>query len=1352
MAIAACLCTAALSGIFPIQAASLFPDPKLGDVVAAALGKSPATLSNSDLSALTCLSARNQQITNLSGLENATNLTGLYLNGNAIQDLGPLRGNLELISLELDQNQITDLRPLSGLTNLTCLSLGGNPVTNYWVISNFTQLASLSVRAGTFRDLTSLRSLSGLESLVLWNNYITDPSPLVGLTNLNRLDLRWNGITDAVPARAWPTNLTSLYLGGNSLSNATSLQNLRNLTLLNLEDNWIRDLSSVTRLTNLNYLVINRNPATNFFAISNLTGLINIELRGNSLTNVDFLSHLLLLTYADLAYNQLSNLSPLKSLTNLTSVVAAGNRLTNYADFAGIALLSNLWLFDMPLNITNISSIPSRLGYLNLERTGLTNISPLLTLTNLTGLALSRNPVADYTSLADLTNLTSLRLEGCSLSDAGFMTGLSQLSFLSLATNQVSDLSWLPGLTNLLDLYLTRNRLTNVQALLSLPHLADVDVSLNFLDLRPGLPTISALQTLQATPSGVLPCTCALGTNVSLGAQCQKVTVIYLPTNQPPNVSAIQHWFIPCSTNSFLPIQVSEYPAPEIPFAVFATSANPSLASILNNPLLETNGEHILSVLAGCDTNNSTTSIAIEAVDDVGLNTNISILVTVVPDLGLATICPNADTNLTAAIGAAAGKPADDVTALDLLQMTVLNVAGTGLGDSCLWGWLTNLTGLYVAGSSISNLNFITNLKQLTDVRLETTSVTNLATLEQLPNLRSLDITGDALTDLTSLTNLNQLTSLRLHNNRITDLSPLASLTNLQFLYLEQNLVTNLTPLALLSRLSFLDVRLNLLDLSATSPAMTVLSNLAFQNTSVQYWPQRGPPVIGAPTQWFISANATSTVPVVVSDNALFGAQFTVGVSSANPGLIENQGLAIAPVTNGVSILSVAPTTGEVGNTSLTITATNDAGLTASNTFLVTVLISQVVSIPDSNLQTAILSVFGRNSGTLTTADLLDLTQIGLASASISNLAGLEAATNLTSLVLDNDYISDLSPLENLAQLSWLSASNNLIGDISPLQRLTSLGYLNLAQNPITNHPAFLSGFAALTNLNLSGNGLTNLFFLTNLTGLTALALDGNRIVDGSPLARLPNLSSVSMSGNLLTNVGFLTNLTQLTSLDLSTNLLTDISPLIGLTQLNQLYLQQNLVTSITSLQGLAGLGYLNLGLNELDLDLNSPAMVVISSLLNAGYFISYLPQFPLDSDGDGMPDDWEIAHRLNPHDPSDSLIDSDGDGVLNLVEYAVGADPTNSADRSAGLIVSVATYGGSRYLEMTFKCRNTPVRLQYVPEVSADGLSWYSDSTHIQQVARTNLDSLFDSVTVQDVTAVTIASPRSIRLKITHN
>ncbi|WP_207534437.1 polysaccharide lyase [Desertivirga arenae] len=48
----------------------------------------------------------------------------------------------------------------------------------------------------------------------------------------------------------------------------------------------------------------------------------------------------------------------------------------------------------------------------------------------------------------------------------------------------------------------------------------------------------------------------------------------------------------------------------------------------------------------------------------------------------------------------------------------------------------------------------------------------------------------------------------------------------------------------------------------------------------------------------------------------------------------------------------------------------------------------------------------------------------------------------------------------------------------------------------------------------------------------------------------------------------------------------------------------------------------------------------------------------PVDTDGDGMPDKWEIQNKLNPKDPKDGVIDSDADGYTNVEEFLNGTNP----------------------------------------------------------------------------------------------
>ncbi len=49
------------------------------------------------------------------------------------------------------------------------------------------------------------------------------------------------------------------------------------------------------------------------------------------------------------------------------------------------------------------------------------------------------------------------------------------------------------------------------------------------------------------------------------------------------------------------------------------------------------------------------------------------------------------------------------------------------------------------------------------------------------------------------------------------------------------------------------------------------------------------------------------------------------------------------------------------------------------------------------------------------------------------------------------------------------------------------------------------------------------------------------------------------------------------------------------------------------------------------------------------------------DSDGDGLPNAWELAHGLATNSAADALLDTDHDGVRNRDEYTAGTNPTNA-------------------------------------------------------------------------------------------
>ena len=179
------------------------PDPNLERAIREELALTDETpLSQAHMLQLNRLEARDSQIKHLTGLEHATNLTGITLPDNEISDLTPLARLMRLEYLWFWGNPISDLFPLMNLTALKRIDLARCQISDISPLANLTQLTSINLRYNHIEDISALTNLNQLTELRLNSNRIVDVSPLVNLTLLERLEIHNNSITDHSPLEA----------------------------------------------------------------------------------------------------------------------------------------------------------------------------------------------------------------------------------------------------------------------------------------------------------------------------------------------------------------------------------------------------------------------------------------------------------------------------------------------------------------------------------------------------------------------------------------------------------------------------------------------------------------------------------------------------------------------------------------------------------------------------------------------------------------------------------------------------------------------------------------------------------------------------------------------------------------------------------------------------------------------------------------------------------------------------------------------------------------------------------------------------------------------------------------------
>lgn len=180
--------------------------------------------------------------------------------------------------------------------------------------------------------------------------------------------------------------LQNAQLWDNTISDASPLADLENIEWLNLNFNRIRDLTPLQNLMSLRglFLAGTSNAYTDIIPLAGLTQLEMLDIGGHNLGNIDILA----------------------DFSELTRLWTWENDLT-VADLAVLNGKDITWLNIDGNDITSLdflSNFPN-LEVLEARRLGLSDLTPLKTLTELFELSLEENDITDITPLVENTGI-----------------------------------------------------------------------------------------------------------------------------------------------------------------------------------------------------------------------------------------------------------------------------------------------------------------------------------------------------------------------------------------------------------------------------------------------------------------------------------------------------------------------------------------------------------------------------------------------------------------------------------------------------------------------------------------------------------------------------------------------------------------------------------------------------------------------------------------------------------------------------------------------------------------------------------------------------------------------------------
>ena len=196
----------------------------------------------------------NKKLNHLSHITHLKHTEVLDCSHNSIKSLGPIVHLKQLVQLNASHNDLTDTLDITPPTLIQIADLSFNHIKTLDMIPQHTFLREITLHHNLISDLSPLASCKHLIRIDLSHNKIENiPSPCPIPSTVRHLDLSHNTLTNT-SALSELSQLSTLLLCGNEISDPLPLTKCTKLACLNLDDNKLESREQILEFKTLTWL------------------------------------------------------------------------------------------------------------------------------------------------------------------------------------------------------------------------------------------------------------------------------------------------------------------------------------------------------------------------------------------------------------------------------------------------------------------------------------------------------------------------------------------------------------------------------------------------------------------------------------------------------------------------------------------------------------------------------------------------------------------------------------------------------------------------------------------------------------------------------------------------------------------------------------------------------------------------------------------------------------------------------------------------------------------------------------------------------------------------------------------